>query len=892
MWRMSGRPGFAPALWSLVLLVCSPGIPAAAPLPPVVESVLARADSLAGLGRVAAGSRLLDSLEASAIARGDSRARDAALLSRARAAVATRKLDETERILAILIPRLSATRDPLLWIRAMRVEGRRLALRGRDREAASAYRAAIRTARRSGLRVEQAQAEMSAAGWAVESAHHDEAVAGFRRALLAIGEDGEPRTRLQARAGLARSLQSSGRFDEARREHALTIELATRLGNRPQLADTEYNLGVLEHRAGDLSRAERHYLAALGIQRELGWVDRSLASANSLAILRLNAGRIVEAESILAVALPLSTRPEVSADRRARLLCQMGILRREQGSIEEGIAWGRRAVAASESLLIETALDVTVPLVATLGEAGRGAEAMALLDDQLRRLHGRLTPKARGEWTLERARLALRLGRPLEAIVPLREAIPRVMPLGVEGYDAIALQSDLAWAYGALGRRDSSLLWHRRASDSWEVWRRGTRDVVWHERYDDAALRFATRHAAALLADESGAGASPRAAAAAFAVLQPHRARSLAERLQRREGSDPALSSRTGADALRRQVLRAGELFLDIHAAPETTIVIALSRDTILAWGAPPRGPLERRLGRLRDLLADPNSSAAIREQAAAALGNDLFGPGAGLVLRARAVLVAAGALSQFPLGLLTTPGVRAPLGGRLSYAPSATLLGFARSRATASGGGLLAIARTRDEQGRELRGAGEEARWLASRFEGAEAWVDDDRIQPSGLGPRIARAQVLHFAAHARDDAKRPWRNGLLLGRPGTPDAWLEAWDVARLRPGARLCVLTGCGSIGGRGDSGETLEGLASAWLAAGIPTAVASQWEVDDASATAFVRQFYEALARGQAVGAALQVAQERMRANPATAAPTHWAGFVVLGDPTTRVRLRSR
>lgn len=281
-----------------------------------------------------------------------------------------------------------------------------------------------------------------------------------------------------------------------------------------------------------------------------------------------------------------------------------------------------------------------------------------------------------------------------------------------------------------------------------------------------------------------------------------------------------------------------------------------------------------------------------LRANAAASLGAELLGPGAGLIARSRTVVVAAGAMAQYPLGMLTVPGVAQPLAGRLSFTPSGTLLAAARARSRPGSGGLVAIARTRDESGRELRGAREEAQWLESRFSGARVHVDDDRVSKAAIGPLTSRAQVLHFAAHARDDARRPWRSGLLLGRAGAADAWLEAWDVVRLRPSARLCVLTGCQSFGGRGDYSETLEGLATAWLAAGVPTAIASQWDVDDRSAADFTRHFYDALARGQTVGASLRTAQDRLRALPATADPSHWAGFVALGDPETRVELRGR
>src|SRR6185436_422677 len=93
--------------------------------------------------------------------------------------------------------------------------------------------------------------------------------------------------------------------------------------------------------------------------------------------------------------------------------------------------------------------------------------------------------------------------------------------------------------YQGVGQRDSALYWHRRAAAAWETWRSGTTtDPAWRERFDNAALQFSNRYALALL---EGPGTGPSRAAAAFDALQPHRARTLAERMQ-----DPARGRSTG----------------------------------------------------------------------------------------------------------------------------------------------------------------------------------------------------------------------------------------------------------------------------------------------------------------------------------------------------------
>lgn len=80
----------------------------------------------------------------------------------------------------------------------------------------------------------------------------------------------------------------------------------------------------------------------------------------------------------------------------------------------------------------------------------------------------------------------------------------------------------------------------------------------------------------------------------------------------------------------------------------------------------------------------------------------------------------------------------------------------------------------------------------------------------------------------------------------------------------------------------SGEGLSGLSSAFLAAGVPTVMASHWRVGDRSTARLIERFYRELARGHSAAEALRLAQRALRADPATAHPFHWAGIGLIGD----------
>jgi hypothetical protein len=73
-----------------------------------------------------------------------------------------------------------------------------------------------------------------------------------------------------------------------------------------------------------------------------------------------------------------------------------------------------------------------------------------------------------------------------------------------------------------------------------------------------------------------------------------------------------------------------------------------------------------------------------------------------------------------------------------------------------------------------------------------------------------------------------------------------------------------------------------LARAFFQAGAAAVVASLWPLRDDEAAALVGDFYDELARGRSVGAALRGAQRAAIAAGRPAAA--WAGLVAMGDDT--------
>lgn len=155
-----------------------------------------------------------------------------------------------------------------------------------------------------------------------------------------------------------------------------------------------------------------------------------------------------------------------------------------------------------------------------------------------------------------------------------------------------------------------------------------------------------------------------------------------------------------------------------------------------------------------------------------------------------------------------------------------------------------------------------------------------------------LAGYDLLHIATHARSDDRNAWQSAIELrgASADDPGVRLRAADLAARRLDARMAVLSSCSSALGRTLSGEGVLGLSSAFLAAGVPTVVATLWAVDDGTTARFMLHFYEQLARGRTAGAALTLARDEIRRIEECAHPFYWAGYILVGDGDVGVSLR--
>jgi CHAT domain-containing protein len=126
---------------------------------------------------------------------------------------------------------------------------------------------------------------------------------------------------------------------------------------------------------------------------------------------------------------------------------------------------------------------------------------------------------------------------------------------------------------------------------------------------------------------------------------------------------------------------------------------------------------------------------------------------------------------------------------------------------------------------------------------------------------------------------------SGLVFSNDEENDGILEAREVADMTLGADLAVLSACDTASGRISQGEGMVGLSWAFLAAGCPTTVVSQWRADSAATAKLMIEFHRRMTQGHTPAEALRGAQKSLMRSEAHWHPYYWAPFIVVGRDHT-------
>lgn len=386
----------------------------------------------------------------------------------------------------------------------------------------------------------------------------------------------------------------------------------------------------------------------------------------------------------------------------------------------------------------------------------------------------------------------------------------------------------------------------------------------------------------------------------------------LAER-DRRERGDATVREVADLDRVRAG-LRPGEALVVYQLAPGRDLygrfaggswVVTVTAERVRVDRLPDPAEIEPKIALFLGLIERRDGS----EATAARHLHDLLlaAPLAGLPAPPdRLILVPDGALFDLPFEVLraSMSGHDEPLGARFEIAivPSATAwLHWRSARPPVPRRSALVLADPSlvagpgAEEGSQaervtiagenlapLPGARREGLRLARRLRPtSEVLVGAAASEAALARDDLGAFAILHLAAHAVSDPRRPRRSAVHLAAASErEDGLLQAREIARLPLAGRLVVLSACRSAAGSVGEGEGPMSLARSFQQAGARSVVASRWLLRDDEAEGLMGQLYERLAAGRTLGEALREVRAAgwSAGQPAAA----WGAFVLLGE----------
>jgi CHAT domain-containing protein/Tfp pilus assembly protein PilF len=250
-----------------------------------------------------------------------------------------------------------------------------------------------------------------------------------------------------------------------------------------------------------------------------------------------------------------------------------------------------------------------------------------------------------------------------------------------------------------------------------------------------------------------------------------------------------------------------------------------------------------------------------------------------------RWIVVPDAVLWDAPFQALISPtGRHAIEEAAIFYAPSlAVLREVARRRPTAGDAAhtLLAV-------GGPLAGPARELRELGDLYGTGSEVLLEGQATKERWKQEAGRYRILHVAAHGVLNANNALYSYLTLssGTANVEEGYLTAREITELKLRADLTILSACETALGAFRFGEGVIGMNWAFLVAGSPATVVSQWKVDSAGSSALMLAFHRRIrAQGETISGrarALQAATLELIRSAQYRHPFYWAGFVMVGN----------
>jgi len=743
---------------------------------------------------------------------------------------------------------------------------------GNQRRAIEVEEQSLRLAQEIGNRNEEAVV-LNNLGLAYhELGEERQAIGEFEKALAIQHELGNVANEGAAWSNLGAIHYTQGDLDESLGAFERALELRKQGNDRRGEANTTGKIAVLRHAFGQDEEALELFQKALEIDREVG--DHSEESTATM-----NLGSVL-------MALARYPQAVETFDRAMRLQEQWGKTK----------DWGNQLSAKA------------VALTAT----GQYEAAQKALADALAAQRSMENRRGEAESLARLAALQLSRGNPGDGVQPATDAARIAAEIGEKRSRAEALYR-LARCQKALGHEQEALTAIDEALGLSETVRAGVPD------YDLRAAFFST------VRDQYDLKVALQVAVGdvtgAFETAEASRARSLYDLLRHRLPSGTAPDTGKASLVELARELDAKTVVLEYSLGRDASYVFVVTSEGTRAVPLGGRAQIEavaRKLYAAWSARQDsPADCEALSQMLLARVRDDIRGK--------RVVVVPDGALAYIPFdALFSSRGRRLIEDNDVVAVVSLSSLKLMRDRTRdrRPASKLVAVfadpvfsnsdprvrpeveAPTKAARGAELtRSAGDAGladmdRLVSSRREATaisalapekQRWeaLDFDASLAAVQDPRLADYRIVHFATHGLMNSRDPRLSGLvfsLVDRQGRPqNGFLRADEVANLKLGADLVVLSACQTALGKELRGEGLLGLARGFMYAGAPRVIASLWRVADSATTDLMSGFYQALLGSHVPASeALRSAKLRLMRNPLRSAPYDWAGFSLEGD----------
>lgn len=733
-------------------------------------------------------------------------------------------------------------------------------------------------------------------------------------------------------ANMGSAYRSLGRLDEARRVLEEAHALIRPTGNHRALSQVLTFLGIVSRATGDYGKALEYYAEAIIERRASGDRRGESQVLGNLANVHLDIGEFERAielnDQSRAIAEEVGYRAQVgfAFQNKGAAQSQLGFAKEALASYEQAlVVWreiGRRpqigwtlhnvgilhVYQTRELDRAEAELEESLQIAREVrdpeleGYALRGLAGLDTVRKQVARALGRFdaaislarstNPELEYLVLMDRAE-ALRLaGRREDAVADLRAAVSIISDLRANvtsDQSKIAFMDSVQGAFHSLadllfdlGRIDESL----EVAEASRA--RAFADLLMQREIRGrapvpasiAALRTAVNQAAETSWKKNARQGDPVNAA-----------------LERIRSERPQLASAVTAESPRAADIRRVAARLDA-----TIVEYLVTERRATAWVVQPSGVIHatilpgspREIAKLADVrtqiegtyrLADRDDThrtlRALHRSLVAPLSKWLPSSAA-----RRVIIVPHGPLALVPFAALEDGGGR-PLVERhtLLYVPSLSVASLlARSDRGNAGTDALIVSDPPTPAAAKL------PRLPASVLEGRRIATHLKSLNPTILSgaaateaavkKRSASARLVHFATHGLVSETAPLTSSLVLAPGEGDDGFLRVDEVLWLDLRADLVVLSGCSTGSGK-LSGDGILGLSRAFLFAGTPSLVVTQWDIADNPTMVLMERFYAEWQKGADKAQALRRAQLATRAQ--FPHPAYWASFVLIGEP---------